>query len=145
MDVRQLDILKPTIRNNVIKSLIVLSKYLGISNQFKESLMNYGVKLHKQDAVESFLRIMKANDSDILDWYVKAYDRSSRQLRRGVDDYFYPKPLAFIANRVFTLPQLSSHRLKGHLGLKQAPQVSFPVQQSMVYISLLRIQALLVN
>jgi len=74
MDVRQLDILKPTIRNNVIKSLIVLSKYLGISNQFKDSLKNYGVKLHKQDAVESFLRILKASDSDILEWYVKAYD-----------------------------------------------------------------------
>jgi intergrase/recombinase len=74
MDVRQLDILKPTIRNNVIKSLIVLSKYLGISNQFKESLKNYGVKLHKQYSVESFLRILKASDSDILDWYVKAYD-----------------------------------------------------------------------
>jgi len=74
MDVRQLDILKPTIRNNVIKSLIVLSKFLGISNQFKDSLKNYGVKLHKQDAVESFLRILKASDSDILEWYVKAYD-----------------------------------------------------------------------
>jgi intergrase/recombinase len=71
-DVKSLDLIKPTIKNNVIKSLIILSKFLGIHEQFKYTLKNYGVKLHKQDALQSFLRILKASDSDILDWYEKA-------------------------------------------------------------------------
>jgi hypothetical protein len=71
-DVRSLDLLKPTIRNNIIKSLIVLSKYQGIHEQFRTTMKNYGIKLHKQDALQSFLRILKASNSDILDWYQKA-------------------------------------------------------------------------
>jgi intergrase/recombinase len=35
-------------------------------------MKNYGIRIHRQSAVESFLRIMKASNSDILDWYEKA-------------------------------------------------------------------------
>jgi hypothetical protein len=35
-------------------------------------MKNYGIKIHRQSTVESFLRIMKASNSDILDWYKKA-------------------------------------------------------------------------
>ena len=45
-------------------------------------MKNYGIRIHRQSAVESFLRIMKASNSDILDWYDKALKhlRSNEQL-----------------------------------------------------------------
>jgi intergrase/recombinase len=67
-DVKSLELIKPTIKNNVVKSLIILSKFLGIHEQFKNALKNYGVKLHKQNALQSFLRILN-NNHDVLDWY----------------------------------------------------------------------------
>jgi intergrase/recombinase len=67
-DVKSLELIKPSIKNNVVKSLIVLSKFLGIHEQFKNTLKNYGVKLHKQNALQSFLRILN-NNHDVLDWY----------------------------------------------------------------------------
>ncbi|MCW3996986.1 MAG: integrase [Candidatus Bathyarchaeota archaeon] len=67
--VKLIDLIKQSNRNNVIKALITLSKYLGCYTEFKAKMKNYGIKIHRQSAVESFLRIMKASNSDILDWY----------------------------------------------------------------------------
>jgi len=64
-----IDLIRQSNRNNVIKALITLSKYLGCYTEFKAKMKNYGIKIHRQSAVESFLRIMKASNSDILDWY----------------------------------------------------------------------------
>ena len=58
-------------RNNIIDSLIVLSKYCNCYEAFKARLKNSGVKKHRQNGIESFLRILEASDSDILDWYEK--------------------------------------------------------------------------
>lgn len=71
--VRELDLLPDTIKNNVVKSLVVLSKYLGVHEQFKQNLKNHGVKPAKHNATKSFLRILKASNSNILAWYKKAY------------------------------------------------------------------------
>jgi len=60
------------IKNNVIKALTILSKYIGQHAQFKSELKNYGIHSRKQSSIESFLRILKANNSDILVWYSKA-------------------------------------------------------------------------
>jgi intergrase/recombinase len=73
-DVKGVSLVPTSNRNNVIKALTVLSKFTGQHEQFKSSLKNFGIKLHKQNGIESFLRMLKANESDILDWYVKAYD-----------------------------------------------------------------------
>jgi len=72
--IRELELLPDTIKSNVLKSLIVLSKYLGIHEQFKNKLKSYGIKTVKHDAIKSFLRILKANDSDILTWYKDAIE-----------------------------------------------------------------------
>ena len=58
--------------DNTIDALTALSKYLGCYEQFKQQLKNYDIKRHKQNCIESFLRILSASDSDILDWYNKA-------------------------------------------------------------------------
>jgi intergrase/recombinase len=71
-NVKLIDLIKQSNRNNVIKALITLSKYMGCYTEFKAKMKNYGIKIHRQSAVESFLRIMKASNSDILDWYQKA-------------------------------------------------------------------------
>ena len=71
-NVKLIDLIKQSNRNNVIKALITLSKYLGCYTQFKAKMKNYGIRIHRQSAVESFLRIMKASNSDIIDWYNKA-------------------------------------------------------------------------
>jgi intergrase/recombinase len=70
-DLRQLEMLPDSVRNNAIKSLIVLSKYLGIYEDFKHKLKNHGIKTVNQDSFNSFLRIFNVNNSgnDILQWY----------------------------------------------------------------------------
>jgi len=69
-DLNDLELLSPHIRNHAIKSLIVLSKYLGIHSQFKQKLSNFGIKTYRQDSFTSFLRILNTNNngSDILKW-----------------------------------------------------------------------------
>jgi intergrase/recombinase len=73
-NLRDLDTLSPHVYNNVIKALISLSKFLGIHQQFKEILVNYGVRLHRQDSFSSFLRIFNNSNSDLLNWYREADD-----------------------------------------------------------------------
>ncbi len=66
--IRDVDRLSPKSKNNVVKALIVLSKYLGIHDQFKASLKNYGVKLFSADAFSSFLRVYNNSNSDLMKW-----------------------------------------------------------------------------
>jgi hypothetical protein len=67
-DLNDLELLSPHIRNHAIKSLIVLSKYLGMHSQFKQKLSNFGIKTYRQDSFTSFLRILNSNSNDILKW-----------------------------------------------------------------------------
>lgn len=80
--VRELDLLKDTIKNNVIKSLTVLSKYLGIHEHFKQNLKSYGITTIRQNAINSFLRILRASNSDLIDRYKNAFEilRSHEQI-----------------------------------------------------------------
>ena len=73
-NLRELEMLSSSVKNNVVKSLIILSKYLGIHQQFKQQLLDYGIKLHRQDSFTSFLRILNVNNNknDILNWYREA-------------------------------------------------------------------------
>ncbi len=73
-NLRDIDTIPTGIRNNTIKSLIVLAKLLGIHQEFKNRLRDYGVKMVKQDAFASFIRIYNNNSSDLLEWYHKAYN-----------------------------------------------------------------------
>jgi len=76
-NVRNIENLPSTIKNNVTKSLIVLSKFLGINQQFKQRLLDYGIKIHRQDSFTSFLRILNANNNsnNILKWYKEAQSK----------------------------------------------------------------------
>jgi intergrase/recombinase len=69
---RDIDKISPKSKNHVVKALIVLSKYLGIHEQFKSSLKNYGVKLFSPDAFSSFMRVYNNQNANLNDWYQKA-------------------------------------------------------------------------
>lgn len=62
----KLETFKDYKRNNVLKSLIVLSKYLGRHQHFKNKLNQYGIKPSRKDAFASFLRILNNSNGDIL-------------------------------------------------------------------------------
>jgi intergrase/recombinase len=70
-DLRELDNLNNSIKTNAIHSLIIFSKYLGLHEEFKNRLKNYGIKPHRQNTYDSFIRILNSNtnDNDILKWY----------------------------------------------------------------------------
>jgi intergrase/recombinase len=68
-NLRDLNTLSPSVRNQVIKCLISLSKYLGVPRQFRQKLRDYGVKLYRSDVFSSFLRMLNGSNSDVLKWY----------------------------------------------------------------------------
>jgi len=69
-NLKELDYLTDSTKSTVVKALIVLSKFLGIHQQFKNRLLDYGIKIHRQDSFTSFLRILNTNNNsnDILKW-----------------------------------------------------------------------------
>jgi hypothetical protein len=71
-NLREIDTIPSTTRNNTIKSLIILSKFLGIHQVFRHRLQDYGVKMARPDVFASFLRIYNNHNTDLLDWYSKA-------------------------------------------------------------------------
>jgi hypothetical protein len=70
-NVSEIDTLPDTIRNNVIKSLIILSKFLGVHEQFKAALKSYGIKMRRPDALAAFTRIYNNGNSDLDEWLRK--------------------------------------------------------------------------
>ena len=67
-NLRELDSIESKyVRNNVVKSLIVLSKFLNRHEEFKNRLKAYDIKLYTQDSFASFLRIFNNHSSDLLD------------------------------------------------------------------------------
>jgi intergrase/recombinase len=54
-------------KNNVLKSLVALSKFLGVYEEFRAKVKSYGVKWSYQNSVDSFLRMIKAEDG-LIDW-----------------------------------------------------------------------------
>jgi intergrase/recombinase len=70
-NLREIDKIPETTRNNAVKSLIILSKYLGVHEEFKCALKSYGVKLQRPDAFSSFTRMYTNPSSDLWKWYVE--------------------------------------------------------------------------
>ncbi len=61
-----------TIRSNVLKALVCLSKYLGIYSEFTTSFKNHGVRWTTQDSFSSFLKIINNDHDSLLQWYKDA-------------------------------------------------------------------------
>ncbi|MGZ4850118.1 MAG: integrase [Candidatus Bathyarchaeia archaeon] len=70
-NVGQLNAVPSTVRSNVIKSLIVVSKYIGCYEQFKAALKSYGIKSAQPDALAAFVRIYSNTNNNLDDWFAK--------------------------------------------------------------------------
>ena len=68
-NLRDIDLIPESTRNNSIKALIILSKYLGYHEEFRSALKSYGIKLHRPDAFVSFTRMYTNHNSDLWQWY----------------------------------------------------------------------------
>ena len=64
----ELELVPATSRNNCIKGLIVLAKFLGVHEEFKSGLKSYGIKLSRPDAFSAFTRIYTNNNSNLDEW-----------------------------------------------------------------------------
>ena len=71
-DIKEIDKISPKTKNTSIKALVILSKYLGIREEFKASLKSYGIKLFRVDAFGSFMRMYTNPSSDLMEWYKNA-------------------------------------------------------------------------
>jgi intergrase/recombinase len=56
----------------VMAALSNLSKFLGVYQQWKDTIKNNGLKWSKVDTFESFMKIMNNKHSDLLEWHTKA-------------------------------------------------------------------------
>jgi len=72
-DFGELESFSKSKKNTVLKSLIALSKYLGVYREFKLRMTDYGVKFEQTSSVDAFLRMMNAKH-DILDWVSDALE-----------------------------------------------------------------------
>lgn len=51
---------------------MILSKFLGIHEEFKVAMKSYGIKLYRPDAFGSFMRMYTNPSADLMEWYAKA-------------------------------------------------------------------------
>ena len=68
-NLREVELLTNDVKSSVVKSLLLLAKFNGCYSQFKARLSEYGIKLYRPNSLNAFLRILNANDSDILQYY----------------------------------------------------------------------------
>jgi hypothetical protein len=61
-EIKDIDKIPAKTKNNAVKALIVLSKYLGIHEDFKTQLKSYGIKLSSADAFSSLLETSSENN-----------------------------------------------------------------------------------
>jgi hypothetical protein len=58
-----------TIRHNVLKAMIALSKFKGEYLEFHQKIKQYDIKWISQDSFTSFLKIFNNNHDSLLQWY----------------------------------------------------------------------------
>jgi hypothetical protein len=82
-DVSGLGQIEGSRRDNAIKSLSVLAKFLGRADEFKLKLKAYGIrKTQTYSSIDTFLRMMNSRSSDVLQWYgqIQEHLRSNEKL-----------------------------------------------------------------
>jgi intergrase/recombinase len=68
-DLKELDSVPASIKNNVIKTLVILSKFLGNSQEFRSRLKDFDIKPTRPDTLNAFLRILNVSNSDVINRY----------------------------------------------------------------------------
>jgi hypothetical protein len=70
-DIGKINSFPPTIKTDVIKCLIIVTKYMGLHEQFKASLKSYGIKVRRPDAFAAFIRLYNNHNSNLDEWFAK--------------------------------------------------------------------------
>ncbi len=68
-DISGIENISATTRNNAIKSLIVLSKFLGVREEFRNAMKSCGIKLSRPDCLAAFTRLY-TNSNGTLDLWI---------------------------------------------------------------------------
>jgi hypothetical protein len=72
-DVNGIQLLKPTIRNNIINALLALSRYQGNYDVIKSRMKAHGIKHYKPDQITTFTRIFNTQAHEgLMQWYQDA-------------------------------------------------------------------------
>jgi len=72
-NVNGIQLLKPTIRNNILNSLLALSRYQGTYDLVKSEMKAHGIKHYKPDQITTFTRIFNSQAHEGLgEWYNQA-------------------------------------------------------------------------
>jgi intergrase/recombinase len=66
--------LQTSMRANVVKALIALSKFQGNYLEFKERIRQHGIKWVKPDNFTAFLNILNNKHDDLKEWYKAVQD-----------------------------------------------------------------------
>ena len=66
--------LKEDQRRMVMSSLSNLSKFLGIYSYWKQLIQGNNLKWQRRNSLKAFIRILKAQDSNIMEWLREAYE-----------------------------------------------------------------------
>lgn len=63
-----------SIRSNVLKAMVCLSKYLGCYEAYKSTIKNHGIKwANNNDSLTVFVRILNGNNlKNLTEWYQQA-------------------------------------------------------------------------
>ena len=72
-DLTELESFSKSKKNNVLKSLIALSKYLGVYREFKARKSNYGIQWEGSNSLQAFLRTMTSKDG-LVEWVRECMD-----------------------------------------------------------------------
>jgi hypothetical protein len=70
-DIGKINSFSPTIKTDVIKCLIIVTKYMGLHEQFKAALKSYGIKVSRPDAFAAFIRLYNNHNSNLDEWFSK--------------------------------------------------------------------------
>ena len=70
-NIGQINSFSSTVKTDVIKSLVIVSKYIGCYDQFKAALKKYGIKSSRPDAFAAFIRIYNNKTADLGEWLSK--------------------------------------------------------------------------
>jgi hypothetical protein len=70
-DIGKINSFPPTVKTDVIKCLIIVTKYMGLHEQFKTALKSYGIKVCRPDAFAAFIRLYNNHNSNLDEWFAK--------------------------------------------------------------------------
>jgi intergrase/recombinase len=65
----ELELLSNDVRSSVVKSLLLLAKFIGCYGQFKDRLKEHGIKLYRPNALDAFIRMLSVSESNIIEYY----------------------------------------------------------------------------